>query len=199
MTSSPKRKINSLQDLLRTLSNAGRQDSPEVRLGDIMEVIGYRSFGPLLLVNGLLTLSPLGDIPGMPSLMAVLLLTVTAQILMKRGSLWLPSWLLEPSVSRSRFQRSLTWLKKPARFVDHGLKPRLRGLTDRTARYVIAGLCLLIALAMPPMELVPFTATTAGIALSCFGLALTLDDGLMVLIAVGFIAATVALALYLWA
>lgn len=187
----------SLEDLLDWLNAAGSEPSARVSVGDILDAIGYRSFGPLLLVIGLLTLSPLGDIPGTPTVMAVLLILITGQLLMKRKSIWLPRWLLKRSVSQKKFQTSLGWMRRPAQFADHWLRPRLTILTAGAARYAIASVCLVIALAMPPMELMPFTATTAGIALSCFGLALTLDDGLMVVVAFAFIAITAAIAIYL--
>jgi hypothetical protein len=47
---------------------------------------------------------------------------------------------------------------------------------------------MMIALAIPPMELVPFAATIAGAALTAFALSLIADDGLLMLIALGFTA-----------
>jgi hypothetical protein len=47
----------------------------------------------------------------------------------------------------------------------------------------IASLCLLMSLAIPMMEFVPFSATGAGFALVAFGLALVACDGLIELIA----------------
>lgn len=57
-------------------------------------------------------------------------------------------------------------------------------------------MCVLIAVAMPPMELVPFTATGAGAALTAFGLSLIAHDGLVALLAFAFTATTLALVMY---
>ena len=46
---------------------------------------------------------------------------------------------------------------------------------------------------MPLMELVPFSATTAGVALAAFGLAVIAHDGLLALLA--FLATAIALGL----
>jgi hypothetical protein len=59
------------------------------------------------------------------------------------------------------------------------------------SRYLIAAVCAAIAAAMPAMELVPFSATGAGVALTVFGLALISDDGLLALVAFVVTAATV--------
>jgi hypothetical protein len=50
---------------------------------------------------------------------------------------------------------------------------------------VTAFICLLVALAMPPMEFIPFSANGAGLALTLFGLGLVARDGLM--LALGFL------------
>jgi hypothetical protein len=61
---------------------------------------------------------------------------------------------------------------------------------------VIATVSLLISLAMPVMEVIPFSASGAGAALTAFGLALITRDGLMALLALIFTVATGGLILY---
>jgi hypothetical protein len=90
---------------------------------------------------------------------------------------------LRRSVSRKRFEKALRWVRRPARAIDRLLRPRLTFLTDTIGAYAIAVLCVLIASAMPPMELVPFAATIAGAALTAFGLALIARDGVVALLA----------------
>ncbi len=46
-------------------------------------------------------------------------------------------------------------------------------------------MCLLIALAMPPMEFIPFSANGAGLALTLLGLGLVARDGIVLLL--GFV------------
>ncbi len=45
-----------------------------------MQAVGSRSFGPLLLVAGLVTLSPAGDVPGVPTIMAAFVFLVAGQL-----------------------------------------------------------------------------------------------------------------------
>lgn len=54
-------------------------------------MIGRRSFGPLLLMAGLIILAPVvGDIPGVPSIMGVFIVLVSVQLLIGQEHFWLP-------------------------------------------------------------------------------------------------------------
>ena len=188
-------KVTSLEALLGRLRQAS-QEGGEVRLGTIIDAVGRRSFGPLLLLAGLVTLSPVGDIPGVPTLMAIVVGSIAAQMLSGRETFWLPRWLLERSTSSSRVNKAVEWSQRPAHFVDGLLRPRLTALTNGAGAYLIAATCLLIAVAMPPMELVPFSATGAGAALCAFGLALIAHDGWVAAAALAFTIITFTAVLY---
>lgn len=182
--------LSTLLDILE--STNGHPDS--VSLDAILDTLGRRSFAPFLLVAGIITLAPLiGDIPGVPTLMASLVALSAAQILAGRDHVWLPRWLLERRVSRTRFMKALGLMRKPAGWIDRLLRPRLTALTRPPAHLLVAVTCLLIALAMPPMEVVPFTANGAGIALTLFGLGLVANDGLMALLGYTLTATTLTL------
>jgi len=75
-------------------------------------------------------------------------------------------------------------LKRPARWVDRLIRHRLTCLTAGPAVRLNALLCLLIALTMPPLELIPFASSVAGLALSLAGLGMMARDGVMVLLAI---------------
>lgn len=171
--------------------NGGRQDGEgapsdddAVTLDEIMEAVGRRSFGPLLLLAGLVVLAPLvGDIPTVPTIMALLVLLVAVQLLLRRDEFWLPGWLLRRSVERKKIRKAVGWLRRPAGWVDRVLSPRLKALTGDAGAVAVALACILIALAMPPMEFIPFSANIAGAALAAFGLSLITRDGLLALVA----------------
>ncbi|MFP4138562.1 MAG: exopolysaccharide biosynthesis protein [Halomonas sp.] len=172
----------SLGELLERVRHAGQHEH-SVSLGALLEAIDRRSFAPFLLIAGLITLTPLvGDLPGVPTLMASLVLLAVGQLLSGRRSIWLPRWLLERRISRARFESALDWLERPAGWVDRLLRPRLSFVTRPPAHLGVALTCLVIGLAMPPMEVIPFSANGAGLALTLFGLALLADDGLLALL-----------------
>ncbi len=183
-------KIRNLEQLLGRMTVAA-EGSGRVSLDDVLEVVGRRSFGPLLLIPGVVTVSPIvGDIPGVPVLMGVFIIIVAAQVLMKRRSFWLPGWLLNRSVKNSTLKKAVTKLRKPARFIDRFIKPRLGVFAGSGAVHFMAVSCILIALATPAMEFIPTSANWAGLAIIFFGLALIADDGLLALLAFLFTAGT---------
>lgn len=187
----------SLQELLKRIEQAAEPEQQRVPLGTITERIGHRSFGALLLLAGLITLAPfVGDIPGIPTLMGVLVILVSGQMLLGREAIWLPDWLMRRSVSADRVRKASDWARKPARIIDRLLRPRLGLLLRGPGRWIAATACLLVGLALPPMELIPFSANLGGAALTGLGLALTADDGLFALLSYGLIGAAAAVLLW---
>jgi hypothetical protein len=190
-----RRKVTNLEQLLDRITEAAR-GRDRVSLGGILEVVGRRSFGPLLLFGGLVALSPvIGDTPGVPTTVGMFVLLITGQLLLGREYVWLPRWLLKRSVAQDTLCKALGWLRKPARYVDRLLRPRLTALTHTVGMYVIASVCVVIAAAMPVMEVVPFVANGAGAALTAFGLALVAHDGLLAIFAFAFTALTLGFAI----
>jgi len=188
--------LTDLEQLLDLIEVAAHERE-RISLDAILDAVGRRSFGPLLLVAGLATLAPIiGDIPGVPTLMAVLVLLTAGQLLFRREHIWLPHWLLNRSVAHDKLCKALDWLRPPARFLDRWLRPRLTVLTRGVGLSVIAVACLLVALAMPAMEMVPFSANGAGAALTAFGLALISRDGLLALFALTVMAGTFGVVAY---
>ncbi|MBS3805692.1 MAG: exopolysaccharide biosynthesis protein [Oleiphilaceae bacterium] len=183
-----------LDQMLDRLEEAERFGGTHTTMEDIVSKVGRRSFGPLLLVPGLITLMPvIGDIPGVPTLMALLVLIVAGQLLVGRDYFWLPNTILKRSVPHDKLEKAVKWSRRPARFMDRFLKPRLVSFTRGPGVHVIALVCILIALVMPPMEVVPFTANGAGLALTLFGLSLMAKDGLLALIGLILTAVTFGL------
>ena len=104
---------SNLMDLIDSIENM-EQDASRVSVDDVVHAVGRRSFGPLLLVAGLITLTPIiGDIPGMPTLMAALVLLVSVQLLAGSEAFWLPKWLLKRSISRPKFDKGIHYMKSP--------------------------------------------------------------------------------------
>ncbi len=180
-----------MQQLLNQIreSAAGAR---QVSVGDILNGVGERSFGPVVLLAGLITIAPLiGDIPGVPTILGLIVLLTLGQLLFRRRSIWMPSWISQRSVPRDKLLKGLDWLNKPARFLDRWTGPRLTFLVDGPGLYLMAIICMAVAMAMPAMEVVPFSANGAGAALMVFGIAMTARDGLLALIGIVISGSTV--------
>ena len=181
-------KLTNIEELLDRM-RAGAKGKTRVTFNALYKEVGDRSFGPLILLAGIVTLAPLlGDIPGVPTTIGIAVVLVTSQMVVGRTHFWLPKFLLNRSVSSAKLRKALSWLDRPARFVDRLIRPRLLALTGGAANRVIACLCLLVGAAMPLMDFVPFTANIAGAALTLFGLSIIARDGLLAILAFVFTA-----------
>lgn len=172
-------------------NDAGQHYVAKVSVGDIIHVVGDRSFAPLLMLVGMLLVSPLSGVPTFPSMVAGIVLLVTSQMLLGRRHFWLPARLLNVQVSRDKLKTALRWLQPPARFVDRITRPRLTLLVRGPSIYIIAVICLSIAVLLPVMELILFSSSVAGAVLLMFGVALVSRDGLLALLGYGATAITV--------
>ena len=105
------------------------------------------------------------------------------QIVMGFESLWLPKFLLDRKVEGKRLVRGAKSLRLVARAIDTAIRPRLTFLTQRPTSYVIAVVCVMIALTVPPLELVPFVDIPLWAALVAFSLAPVAHDGLLTIAA----------------
>ena len=153
---------------------------------ELMDAIGQRTFGPLLLVPSLIAVSPVGAIPGLPAVTSVVIVLVATAILLHHDHVWIPRWLGRRSVDAGKMERGLTKFRPVARFIDHMLLPRLTWLTRGVFFYVIAVLVLLIGLVTPILELVPLGGIPPNAAVVAFSLAIIAKDGLWALIAFAF-------------
>jgi hypothetical protein len=186
----------SLEQLLDRI-NIASENKARVTLKAVIDALGGRSFGPLLLLAGLIILSPIiGDIPGIPTIMGLLVFLTAGQLLLRRKYFWLPTWLLNRSVRRDMLRRSIEWIRPASRFVDRSLRPRLSTLTRHAGLYLTAIACIVIAVAIPIMELIPFSAKLAGSTLIAFGLSLIARNGVLTLFALLVTVTTIGMGVY---
>ncbi|MBL37202.1 MAG: exopolysaccharide biosynthesis protein [Xanthomonadales bacterium] len=185
-----------LEDLLERIRRIDGDHDP-VDLEAVLVHVGRRSFGGIVLFAGIIVLAPLvGDIPGVPTLAALLVAITAVQLLVGRRYFWLPRVLLQRSISRQRLETALDTLQRPARVADRLIRRRLEVFISPVATRVIAAASLCVALVMPVLELIPFSANLAGVALFAFGISLIARDGLFALISL--VVSPVALGLVGW-
>jgi hypothetical protein len=182
-----------LEQVLERLGKAESNNADKVSLGAMLHEIENRSFGSLLLLAGLITLVP---ITGESVVMGVFVLLIAGQMLFHHRHFWLPRRLLKLSIEQDKLCKVLNRLKPVARFADRLLRPRLTRLVRGLGVYLIATVCVAIGLVMPLMELVPFSAFSAGFVLALFGLSLIGRDGLLALIALTITGVTLGLVIY---
>lgn len=163
--------------------NGAAAPGGRVSVADLMDAIGQRSFGPMLLVPSLIAVSPVGAIPGLPAITSAVIVLIAAQILIRHDHFWLPGWLQRRSMDARKMEYGLEKSRPLARFIDHLLRPRWSWLTHGPFLYAIAAICLFIGLITPILELVPLGGIPPNAAVVAFSLALTARDGLWALLA----------------
>ncbi len=145
----------------------------------VMDQIGQRSFGALILLPAVIVVSPLSGVIGLPSTAAVLIIAVSGQLLFGRNDVHIPRRIAHRAVPCRRVHQAMRVLRPAARVIDRILRPRLTLLTQGPASRAIAAACILLALTIPPLEMLPFASTLIAAVISLFGLALLANDGAM--------------------
>lgn len=176
------RQFDTLCELLDAVGQEA-EASGSMSFGQVQDLAGRRSYGPLLLLPGLVALSPLSGIPTVPSIIGAIVSLVSAQLLAGRSRVWLPRRLRDAALGKDKVTRGLRFARPVARAVDRVVHRRLPALTEASSLRVAAAACLLVGVTMPPLEILPFMATSAGAIISLYGLALTVHDGVLVIAA----------------
>lgn len=185
-----------LSDLVDNLVEGTSGD--RVSLKDLLSTIDTRSYGPLLLLPGLVAASPLGAIPGMSVVTGSIILLVASQLLVGLSHPWLPSRLLELTFDRDRLTSTRERLRPWLAWAERPVKSRLTRLVEPPFEQVIAACCIVLALLFYPLALVPFAVFLPALAVCFFALALSARDGILAVFAFVFTAGTVWAAIATW-
>lgn len=150
----------------------------DINLGDVLDAVGRRSYGPLLLVAGLIAVSPVTVIPGLSWVVAGLVFVIAGQMAVGRKRIWLPRAALKATFPRQALLKGLEQVRPWARRVDKLLKPRLALLSHPPFVNLVALACLFAAAITIPLSLIPIAPLAPSLAIVFFGLGMTAHDGL---------------------
>jgi len=174
-----------LSECLRQI--AGEDGPDRLTFTQLAAQLHSRAWGGLLLIFAAINVLPLP--PGTSVFFAIPLLFVSGQMVLGRASPWFPARLDRHGVTRQLLKRlidKIDWLEQR---VERVFRPRLPGLTGRTAARIIGAVCFILAIiaGIP----IPLFHVAPAIAICLFGLALIYSDGALVIIAA--VAAALAL------
>ncbi|WP_158599039.1 exopolysaccharide biosynthesis protein [Rhodophyticola porphyridii] len=173
-------------------------DAEEVSVRDMLAAFGNAGFLPALLIPAVIVVSPLSGIPILPSICGIMIFLVSIQMLGHRRHLWLPGWLLRRSVGTKGLRTAMERLHRPARWLDRHSGRRLGFLTRQPMLSLLQLACAICGLAMPLLELVPFSSSLLAAAICLMGLAMITRDGLWALVALLPVAGAITLLLTIW-
>ncbi|PSB41873.1 exopolysaccharide synthesis protein exod [Cyanosarcina cf. burmensis CCALA 770] len=160
-----------------------------VSLGELVEELGDRAYGPLLVICALPEALPL-PVAGVSAIIAIPLMLVSAQLSLGFSRPYLPKWLAKRRWKQKNLakvvEKGLNYLAKAEKIV----RPRWGFITSRLAQRLLGLFILLMAIiiALP----IPLGNMLPAIAIVVISLGMSEGDGLLVV--VGVLAASVILA-----
>lgn len=166
---------------LELLARLAREDAgPTLPLATLLEEVGERVYGVLLLVATLPAFIPLPF--GVGAIAGPLVALVGLQLALMRARPWLPRRLGQREIRRAGLRQFLHRAGPALRWLERVLRPRRGELLDLRPARVFTGLLLMalgLLLALP----IPFTNYPFGVLLVLYSVALIEHDGRLMLIA----------------
>jgi len=166
-----------VQDMLVRMR--GAITGPTVTVETILRSMDPAAQAVLLLLPALILVTPLSGIPGLSSLGGLTIALVAFQILLGRPMIWLPAFVLRRTLPVDRLHRALNRLDRPAKFIDFRSVARAEWFFAFPGQQIALITCIACGLAMPFLELVPFSATTLAVVVSILASALLVRDGVL--------------------
>ncbi|MEM7494253.1 MAG: exopolysaccharide biosynthesis protein [Pseudomonadota bacterium] len=188
--------VHNLQSLLRSLCS--ETSGERVSVADLLNAVGRRSYGPVILLLGFVAISPLTLVPGANFLVASVILIFALQMVVGRDYPWLPKKALAYSFPRKYLISGAEALDKHAHSVDQLLKPRLTFLTRAPFVQLVALALVAAALVTFPLSFIPLGPVLPSLTVLFFGLAISARDGFLLIVAGATLIAAVILMAKVW-
>jgi hypothetical protein len=170
-------------------------DGDSVAIGKVVEGLGHHSFAALMLVFTLISASPASAIPGVTAVVAAIVFLLVVQMIARRDCVWLPGFVTRRELAAEKLCKGIGWLRKPVRFVERFLRPRIGFLYHRPWLYLPLLLILGLTLFMPFMEVIPTSGSIASAIIALFAAGLLTRDGVLAIAATALL---MALAVLVW-
>jgi hypothetical protein len=152
-----------------------------VTLGQLMRIVERRSFGAVILLLGLIAISPLTIVPGATWTVAAVTLLFSIQLLFAQHPV-LPKAMLNLKMPRPALESFVKASRKMAHVADSVTAPRLTFLTRPPFVIGVAVVCVLASLVTFPLGLVPLGPVLPGLSILLMGIGLTARDGVFLLL-----------------
>ncbi|MCJ7421363.1 exopolysaccharide biosynthesis protein [Sphingomicrobium astaxanthinifaciens] len=175
--------VKSVGDIVEGLEEIGEEKAC-VSVGDIADAFGTRTYAPFLIVPALLEITPLGAIPGVPTILAIIVAIFAVQMLFGRKRIWIPDIIENRRVTGERLRKAAEKAEGVADRMDQWFHRRLRHLTAGVFMKLAAVVILALCAAVPFLEVLPFASSGPMLAIVFIGLALLVRDGLLLVISV---------------
>jgi len=174
------RHTRALTDVLDQLESAAQGDN--IGVGEVVTTLGEKSFASLMLIFSLISTSPASGIPGITATVAFIVFILVVQMIIGRECVWLPNFVARREMPSAKLRKGVGWIRRPVRFVERFLRPRLSFLLHRPWILLPLFLVLALTLVMPLMEVIPTSGSIASAMIALFSAGLLTRDGALVLV-----------------
>ena len=173
---------NPVGELLSSVEQLDDDDG-KVTIHDVAQQIGHRGYGPFLVIPAVIEFSPIGGVPGVPSVLASIIILFSLQMALGKKQVWIPQWLGQRSISSAKLKAATQSLTKLSHRIGWLFRERLVVLTRKSFTQVAGLLCICLALTVPALEIIPFASSAPMAVIAIFGLSLLFSDGLLMMVA----------------
>lgn len=183
--------MKKLSELLEKIHKKAKKES-NISLGEIYSSFGRRAYGPFLFMVGLLILSPIGAIPGVGILAAIVSLLFSVQFFFLPTP-WMPDRILNIEIASSKIEKMQKTSRPYIEKIEKYIKPRLTVITKEPFSYLTMSVVILVSISMAPVAPIPWGITLPALALMFIGIASITHDGILMAIGYVFSAASIYL------
>ncbi len=169
----PKRpRARRLSELFAQLSHDAKGP---VSIATIRDALGNRSFAPLLVIFAVFNMIPMP--PGASAILGLPLVIVAAQMAYGSKQAWLPSLIMNRSLSAQQFRSIMDWIIPKLIRLERLIRPRYWPFWRKQGDRVIGIIALVLAIVV--MLPIPLGNWLPAFSTALLGLALSERDGLL--------------------
>ena len=151
----------------------------EVSIGRLIDGLGDRAFGIILLILAVPTAIP--GPPGLPVAFSIPMLVFTAQLWLGHSHPWMPGFIRRRRFSRPALLSVLRRVKPVLARLEQVCNPRLLSLTSGTGERLVGAYFFICAIVLMNPVPIPFTHLPLGAALVVLSLGYVERDGYVVI------------------
>lgn len=170
-----RRPARRLSDLFAQLAHDAKD---QVSIAQISQALGKRSFAPLLVLFAAFNLLPLP--PGASAVLGLPLVIIAGQMAYGSRTAWLPSFLMNRSLSAEQFRTVMEWVLPRLIRLERVIRPRYWPFWRRQGDRIIGMMALILAIIVTLP--IPLGNWLPAFSTALLGLALSERDGILLAI-----------------
>lgn len=167
-----------LGEVIRSLLDT--RDAAGTSIGSVIEAVGEKGFGLLLVVLALPSALPV-PAPGYSTPFGIVIALLALQMMVGRTTIWLPARLrnfrIQPKIAEKMLGAAARFLG----WIERWIRPRQRWLGSRAGLAALSTVVLIMACLM--VLPIPLTNTFPAMVIFMLGVGLAEEDGLLALFA----------------